>query len=82
MCLQVLPIRRTVPSPPLSLWHQAVRVLTVREEVRPQRSLIQTHEGPPQLQAQQDYQSQRVTPSAGLQPALYPPTQPDLASNQ
>lgn len=80
LCLQVLPLRRTVSSPPLSLGRQALRVLTVWEEVCPQRPPLQTHKGPPQLQAQQDYQSHRVIPSADLTPAQHPPTHTCRAS--
>jgi len=60
-CRQVLPVRRAVPPPALPLRRQALRVLPVREEVRPQRPPVQTHQGPPQLQAQQDNQSHRLS---------------------
>ncbi|KAM4581790.1 uncharacterized protein V3H82_005868 isoform 1-T1 [Fundulus diaphanus] len=66
---RVLSIGRAVSPPPLSLGHQTVRVHSVREEVCPQRPFIQTHKGPPQLQARQGGQGHRVTASAGVNQA-------------
>lgn len=45
--LQVLPIRRAVPTPAVPLGCQTLPVSSVREEVRPQRPPVQTHQSAP-----------------------------------
>lgn len=44
---QVFPIGRAVPTPAVPLGCQTVPVSSVREEVRPQRPPVQTHQSPP-----------------------------------
>lgn len=63
---QVLPVRRAVPTPPLSLWSEAIPVHRLREEVCPQRSPVETPQSPPLSTKQQDRPLCKLTPRTPL----------------
>lgn len=63
---QVLPVRRAVPTPPLPLRSEAVPVHRLREEVRPQRSPVETPQSPPLSTKQQDSALCKRTPLTSL----------------
>lgn len=66
LSLQVLPVRRAVPTPALPLRSEAVPVHRLREEVRPQRSPVETPQSPPLSTKQQDRTLCKLTPLTPL----------------
>lgn len=79
---QVLPIGRAVPTPAVPLGCQTLPVSSVREEVRPQRPPVQTHQSAPLPADQPDGSRRKLSCRLGTSGKLCEPRNPSISRRQ